>query len=86
MENQTAVENKPANSGMAIAAFVLGLVNLIFWFIPLFGFPIGIVAIILGALSLKAANRWAAITGIVVGAITLILTIINAILGALMFM
>ncbi|QQK74909.1 hypothetical protein HUG15_04355 [Salicibibacter cibarius] len=85
MENQTAVESKP-KSGMATAAFILGLVNLIFWLIPILGFPIGIVAIILGALSLKAANRWAAITGIVVGAITFILTLINAVLGALMFM
>lgn len=40
------------------------------------------VAVILGALSFNSSRRWMAIAGIVLGAIALLLSLVNAALGA----
>lgn len=69
--------------GKAIAALVLGLCNLIAWCIPLFGFPCGIVGLVMGIKGLKSSKKGMAIAGIVICCVTLALTALNATIGAI---
>ena len=70
--------------GKAIASLVLGIVGMLGWCIPLCGFPINLVGLILGIMDLKGPKRPLAIWGVVLCSIGLLLSIINAIAGAIM--
>lgn len=70
--------------GLAIASLVVGILNLCGWLLPICGFPLGVVAIVLGVLGIKSSQRTLAIVGIVLGGLTILLALINAIAGVLM--
>ena len=70
------------NSWMAITSFVLGLVGLMSWCIPLCGFPLAIGGIILGVMGLKTRHRTLAIIGIILCSLSLFGTLVNAAIGA----
>ena len=74
-----------ANS-KAVTALVLGLAGLGFWCCPLVGFPITIVGIILGIMSLRSESKGFAVAGIVLSSVGLVLTVLNAILGVVMML
>jgi site-specific recombinase len=66
----------------AKVGFILGLVSIIAWLLPIIGLPVTICAIIFSSLGLKSAvRRGKAITGLVLGIVFLILTLLNAIAG-----
>lgn len=69
-------------SGKALASMILGIIGLIAWLIPLFGLPITVIGLILGVNSLKSNNSGIATAGVVTSIIGLVLTIINASIGA----
>lgn len=71
---------KSANTG-----FVLGLISIVAWFIPLFGYPVTICGIVYSSKGLKAKdNQTKATVGLVLSIIFLIITFVNSLLGALM--
>lgn len=70
------------NSGLGIAALVLGIIGLLAWIIPIIGLPVGLVALILGICGIKKSSKVMSIAGIVLGIICLVLTIINGAIGA----
>lgn len=73
-------EKKYAQIGM-----ILGLVSIVTWLLPLVGYPTTILAIIFSSKGLNDdANKGKAITGLVLGIIFLILTLINSIVGAVL--
>ena len=78
------VEQPKDKSGLAIASLVLGILSLCAWIIPFCGGPFALAGIILGVLGMKSKQKGMAIAGIVMSAIGIILTIINAIAGALL--
>lgn len=63
------------NSGLSVASLVLGILSAVTFFIAFLSLPMGILAIIFGAVSLKKAGRGKAIAGIVTGAVGIVLTI-----------
>ena len=69
----------PAEDGKATASFVLGIIGMVAWFIPLFGFPITITGLVLGV---KASPTKKRETGINLCTVGLILTSINSAIGA----
>lgn len=71
---------------MGIAALILGLIGIVAWLIPFFGFPFNILAIIFGAVGRNSSNPGMAKAGLILGIIGLVLTIINAILGVLLLL
>ena len=71
-----------SGGGKATASFVLGIAGMFAWFIPLFGFPVTIVGLVLGITGMKSANRGMAIGGLVLNIIFLVATIINSAIGA----
>ncbi|TEU04844.1 MAG: DUF4190 domain-containing protein [Dehalococcoidia bacterium] len=44
-------------SGLAIASIVCGILSLVFFWVPLFGFLLGIIAIIFGAVAIRQIGR-----------------------------
>lgn len=75
---QTPTENKNAVRG-----FVLGIISIIAWIIPLFGYPVTICGIVFSSKGINIkTNKGLAIAGLVLSIIFLIFTIINSIVGA----
>lgn len=75
----------PQSNGIAVAAGIVGIISLVGAFVPFVDFvsiPGAIVALILGIIGLQRANRMGgtsrgmAITGIVTGAIALVLVVV----------
>lgn len=80
-------ENKVEKSnvgGKSIASFVLGLVGIIAWLLPLLGYPVTITGLTLGCIARKNEKNGFSLAGIILSSITLGLTLINSILGVLM--
>ena len=75
--------NQPEQKGQSIASLVLGLCGLVAWCIPLFGYPVSIIGLIMGILGSKKGGKGMAIAGIILSVICLIATLINSVLGAM---
>ncbi len=78
------MEQNNKASGKSIASLVLGLVGLIAWLLPLFGYPVTIVGLILGCISRKTEKNGINLAGIILSIITLVLTLINSALGVIL--
>lgn len=77
--NENQLQEK---KGMSIASMILGLVGLVAWCLPIVGFPVTIAGLVLGILGIKKGGKGMAIAGIVLCSITLIITLVNSVLGA----
>lgn len=80
------LEVSSKHNGKAIASLVLGIIGLIAWFIPFFGYPITIVGLVLGVKGIKSQNRGMGIAGLVLSIIGLVFTLINSVIGAILGM
>lgn len=70
----------------AVIGFILGLISIVAWLIPLFGYPVSICGIIFSAKGLKSAtNKGKAITGLVLSIVFLVFTFFNSMLGLLLW-
>ena len=69
-------------NGKATTGLVLGIIGLIGWFIPIIGLPITIIGLVFSIKGLKSLKHGVAITGIVLCSIGLLLSIVNASIGA----
>ena len=68
--------------GLAIASLVLGIVGMVAWIIPLFGFPAAMTGLVLGIMGQKSSAKTMAIIGIALSGLALVATIVNAAWGA----
>lgn len=80
--NSRTGTDKKATFGMI--GFILGLVSIIAWYIPLIGFPVTVCGIIFSGLGLNSSNRGKAIAGLTLSIIFLVVTLINSIMGAIL--
>jgi len=72
-----------SKSGVAIAGFVLGIIGMVAWLLPICGLPVTIAGIILGAMGRGSTTRNTLATiGLVLAIIGLVLSLGNAALGA----
>lgn len=79
-EIEKPVENKIDKQ--ALIGFILGLVSIIAWFIPLFGYPVTICGIVFSSKGLNSKlNKGKAITGLVLSIVFLVFTLINSLAG-----
>ena len=77
--------NRPVpNNGKTTAGFVLALVSLITWIIPLFGLPTSIIGLVLSINGRKESNSGMALAGIIISIIALIFTICNSLAGVVL--
>lgn len=85
INNNNNVNNAEKGKTQAIIGFILGLVSIVAWYIPLLGFPITICGVIFSAIGMKSqTNKGKAIAGLTLSIIFLIVTIINSVLGAIL--
>lgn len=82
MQSTGAAPAPADRSALAIISLVLGILGLCAWILPLCGFPISTVGLILGILGTRSSRRGMAIAGIVLAALTLLAAILNAAFGA----
>lgn len=85
-----AVAQAPRKNGLGLAALIVGGVALILAFIPLVNYVSGVIALvglILGIIALvrKGAPKWFSLTGMIVSAVALILSIVLAIAYTTLF-
>lgn len=74
----TAVRN-----GFGVTALVLGIIGLVFSWVPVFGFLLGILAVIFGVMGYIRAGGGMAIAGAILGAITVVIgVIVLAVIGS----
>lgn len=75
----------PKSKTLAIVGFVLGIVGLIAWCIPLTGYPVGLAGAIISGISMGKCNaKVFSIIGLILSILCLILSLINSILGVAM--
>ena len=71
----------------AVVGFILSLISIIAWLIPLFGYPVSICGIIFSAKGLSSkANKGKAIAGLILSIIFLFLTLCNSLAGIYMWL
>ena len=69
-------------SGQALAGVILGGIGLIAWLLPLIGYPVAIVGLVLSIKGQRSfSHRTMATVGVVLSAIALALTVISSIIG-----
>ncbi len=80
VSNQEQAFDKSAQTG-----FILGLISIVAWFIPLFGYPVTIAGIVCSNKGrASVVNKGKATAGLVLSIIFLVVTLINSFLGVLM--
>lgn len=65
-------------------SFILGLISLVAWIIPIIGIPVSIVGIVQGVKAWNSGKHSFAVAGVTLSIIGLVLGIINASIGAYM--
>lgn len=78
---QESIITEKQHTGKALASMILGIISLITWLIPLFGFPTSITGLILGIIGRKSENKGKATAGIIMSSVGLVLSLVNAALG-----
>ena len=68
--------------GAAIASLVLGINSVWAWFIPLIGFPVSVVGILMGIVGLKSSKKRLALAGLILAVIGFVATTVNSAIGA----
>lgn len=74
----------PSANGKAIASLILGICGTIAWLLPLVGYPVTIVGLVLGIKGLKSEKRGMALAGLILSAVSLAACMINSCAGAIM--
>ena len=75
------------SSKKALTGFILGLVSIIAWLLPLAGYPVSICGIVFSAKGLKSQiNKGKATAGLVLSIIFLVFTFFNSMAGVLRFL
>ena len=65
----------------AYIGLILGLISVVAWIIPLFGYPITICGIVFSSKGINSIKKNKAITGLILSIIFLTFTFINSIIG-----
>ncbi len=75
------------NKEYSTVSLVLGICGLFAWFIPLFGYPVGVCGVVFSSKAIsKNTNKTIGIIGLVFSIICLVASVINSVLGVLMQM
>jgi len=87
--NQNTFPPAPASrrvdqKGFALAAFLLGMLNLFLWVTPFCGAPFSIIGLLVGVVGMRSSRRWLAISGMILSGVALLLTIFFMLAGSIL--
>lgn len=85
LSNNLNTNRTDKKATLGLIGFILGLVSIIAWYIPLIGVPVTICGIIFSGLGLNSSNRGKAIAGLTLSIIFLIVSLINSALGVILY-
>jgi len=74
----------PPGNGLAVAGMVCGIVGLVFCWVPVFGWIVAVVGIVLGAIGWSKANKGARNKGMAVAGVTC--GVAGIVIGVLLFL
>ena len=77
-------DHLPSKLPLAASALVLGIIGLVAWYLPMAGLPITITGFMLGRSALLSTHRSLALKGMGLSLVGLLLSAVNAYVGALM--
>lgn len=78
------IQSNEKDDKCASVGLILGLISIVAWIIPLFGYPTTICGIVFSSKGLNSiSNKGKTIAGLVLSIIFLVLTLINSIAGAI---
>ena len=84
LECGVLINNTNKSDKSSLVGFILGLVSIAAWIIPLFGYPVTICGIIFSAKGLKSINgNGKALAGLILSITFLIASFINSIIGVI---
>ncbi|MFZ0544319.1 MAG: hypothetical protein WAM60_02705 [Candidatus Promineifilaceae bacterium] len=66
----------------AIGSLIIGIISLCAWLFPICGLPLAIAGAVLGFLGRDSSKRTMALIGLALSVVAIVLSIINAALGA----
>lgn len=69
-------QNRQTGGGLAIAGMIVGIVGLLFCWIPIFGFFVTLTGLILSAFGMKSRERGMAIAGLVMSIIGILISLL----------
>ena len=72
------------HNGKATASLVLGIISLIAWILPLAGYPVSIIGLVMGVYGRKSEKKTLATVGLVLSIIGLVFCVVNSAIGAYM--
>ena len=72
------------NSNRAVASLILGLVSIVTWLFPIAGYITTILAIVFATKGRHSDKKCMETAGLVLGIIFLVVTLLNSILGAVL--
>ena len=78
-------DNYQKRNTYALVGMILGLCSIISWLLALIGYPTTILGIIFSSFGLNSDKKEMAITGLALSIIFFIITLINSIVGAVMY-
>lgn len=81
---ETLAMSTQAGGGKAVISLVLGIVGMLAWLLPIIGLPVAITGLVLGVRSMNSVNKGMATAGLTLSIIGVVLSIINASIGAYM--
>lgn len=70
------------HNGKAVASLVLGIISLLVWLVPLFGYPVSIVGLVMGVYGVQSWKKNIGMAGLILSIIGLVLCIANSAIGA----
>ena len=73
------------NDNRASTSLILGILSLIAWLLPLIGYPVTIIGIVMGIKSKDSASQNLALAGLILSIIGLAFTVANSAIGAYMY-
>ena len=66
----------------AVTGFILGIISIVAWLLPLAGYPVSICGIVFSSKGLKSTtNKGQAIAGLILSIVFLVFTLINSLAG-----
>lgn len=71
-----SVNTKKKEGGFSVAGFIIGIMALVFCWVPFFGLTLSILAVIFSAMGMKRGKTGLAIAGLILGLVAMITAII----------
>ena len=72
------------NNKKATTSLTLGIISLIAWLLPLAGYPVSVIGLIIGIIGLNSEEKNKAMTGLILSIVGLALCVANSAIGAYM--